>query len=130
MFVLVRSRSDAGSLAARLKDEVAALDANLPLDRVRTMAEVIWNARWNARLSYRLILTLTLIAAVLVPKEEKLLRTGMLVYAFAVVAETPEEVAAQLGARFDGAVSRLSFYAPYKSDPERWAGVLADLKRL
>jgi putative ABC transport system permease protein len=60
--LLVRSRGDAGSLAARLKDEVAALDANLPLDRVRTMAEVIWNARWNARLSYRLILTLTLIA--------------------------------------------------------------------
>jgi probable F420-dependent oxidoreductase len=50
--------------------------------------------------------------------------------AFAVIAEAPEDVAAQLGQRFDGAVSRLSFYAPYKSDPDRWAAVLADLKPL
>lgn len=46
---------------------------------------------------------------------------------FAVVAE-PEGVAAGLKARFGGVVDRCSFYAPYESDSERWAGVLASLK--
>jgi probable F420-dependent oxidoreductase len=47
--------------------------------------------------------------------------------AFAVVAE-PEGVAAELKRRYAGIVDRLSFYAPYKSDPDRWAAVVADLK--
>ncbi len=46
---------------------------------------------------------------------------------FAVVAE-PERVAEGLKARFGGIVDRCSFYAPYKSDPERWSAVIADLK--
>lgn len=47
--------------------------------------------------------------------------------AFAVVAE-PEGVAAELKRRYSGIVDRLSFYAPYKSDHDRWAAVVADLK--
>jgi probable F420-dependent oxidoreductase len=47
--------------------------------------------------------------------------------AFAVVAP-PEEVATELARRFGGVVDRLSFYAPYRSDPERWQAALATLK--
>jgi probable F420-dependent oxidoreductase len=46
---------------------------------------------------------------------------------FAVVGE-PEKVAAELKARYGGAVDRCSFYAPYESDPERWQQVIDDLK--
>jgi probable F420-dependent oxidoreductase len=46
---------------------------------------------------------------------------------FAVVAE-PEQLAPELHARYGDIVDRISFYAPYKSDPERWHGVLASLK--
>ncbi len=46
---------------------------------------------------------------------------------FAVVAE-PERVAEGLKRRFGGIVDRCSFYAPYKSDPDRWSAVIASLK--
>jgi probable F420-dependent oxidoreductase len=46
---------------------------------------------------------------------------------FAVVAE-PEGVGAELRRRYGGVVDRCSFYAPYRSDPERWARVVDDLK--
>jgi probable F420-dependent oxidoreductase len=47
--------------------------------------------------------------------------------AFAVVAE-PEGVGGELKRRYDGIVDRCSFYAPYRSDPERWSRVVEDLK--
>ena len=47
--------------------------------------------------------------------------------AFAVVAE-PEGVAAQLHQRFGDVVDRLSFYAPYQSDRDRWSKVIEDLR--
>ena len=34
----------------------------------------------------------------------------------------------ELSRRYGGVISRISFYAPYKSDPERWAHVLSDLR--
>ena len=46
-----------------------------------------------------------------------------------MVAE-PERLAPELQARFGDIVDRISFYAPYKSDPERWRQVLADLKQI
>ena len=46
---------------------------------------------------------------------------------FAVVGE-PEQVAPELKRRYGDVIDRISFYAPYKSDPERWGPVLADLK--
>ncbi len=46
---------------------------------------------------------------------------------FAVVGE-PETVAPELHRRYGDVIQRISFYAPYKTDPERWAKVLADLK--
>jgi probable F420-dependent oxidoreductase len=47
--------------------------------------------------------------------------------AFAVVAE-PEAVPARLSERYGDVVTRISFYAPYRSDPERWRRVLDGLK--
>ena len=46
---------------------------------------------------------------------------------FAVVAE-PEGVASELHRRYGDVIQRISFYAPYASNPDRWAQVLADLK--
>jgi probable F420-dependent oxidoreductase len=43
--------------------------------------------------------------------------------AFAVVGE-PEEIPKLLLARYGDVVDRLSFYAPYQSDPQRWSKVL------
>ena len=47
--------------------------------------------------------------------------------AFCVVAE-PEKVAGELKRRYDDVVDRVSFYAPYKSDAERWRPVFEELK--
>jgi probable F420-dependent oxidoreductase len=46
---------------------------------------------------------------------------------FAVVG-SPEEIAPELHRRYGDVISRISFYAPYRSDPERWAQVLNDIK--
>ena len=47
--------------------------------------------------------------------------------AFAVTGE-PEEIPAKLLERYGDVVDRVSFYAPYKSDPERWARVVEGFK--
>ncbi len=47
--------------------------------------------------------------------------------AFAVVG-SPEAIGPELQARYGDVIQRLSFYAPYKSDPKRWASVMANLK--
>jgi len=46
---------------------------------------------------------------------------------FAVVG-SPEQVAPELKRRYDDVIQRISFYAPYKSDPERWRRVISDLQ--
>jgi probable F420-dependent oxidoreductase len=46
---------------------------------------------------------------------------------FAIVAP-PEDVAAGLSERYGDVIQRVSFYAPYRSDPQRWQKVLADLR--
>jgi probable F420-dependent oxidoreductase len=46
---------------------------------------------------------------------------------FAVVGP-PERIAPELHRRYGDVIQRISFYAPYKTDPDRWAQVLADLK--
>ena len=65
-------------------------------------------------------------------KEGKWVEMGNLVDdeilgAFAVVGE-PEQIAEELKQRFGDIVQRLSFYAPYRSDAERWRKVFEDLK--
>jgi probable F420-dependent oxidoreductase len=46
---------------------------------------------------------------------------------FAVTGE-PEEIPAKLLERYGDIVDRISFYAPYKSDPERWSRVVEGFK--
>jgi probable F420-dependent oxidoreductase len=46
---------------------------------------------------------------------------------FAVVG-APEDIGRELHHRYGDVIDRLSFYAPYRSDPARWAQVLADIK--
>ena len=47
---------------------------------------------------------------------------------FAVVGE-PEEVPALLLGRYGDLLDRISFYAPYQSDPERWTAVFETLRK-
>lgn len=46
---------------------------------------------------------------------------------FAVVGE-PESIAPELHKRYGDVIQRISFYAPYKSDPTRWSKVLSALQ--
>ncbi len=46
---------------------------------------------------------------------------------FAVVAE-PEQVAPELLKRYGDCITRISFYAPYKADPDRWTAVMKALQ--
>ena len=46
---------------------------------------------------------------------------------FAVTGE-PEEIPAKMLDRYGDVVDRISFYAPYKSDRERWARVVEGFK--
>ncbi len=54
--------------------------------------------------------------------------TPDMLHTFAVVSEQPEDVADELAKRYSGIVDRCSFYAPYKTDPDRWRSVVASLK--
>ena len=45
---------------------------------------------------------------------------------FAVVG-SPEAIAPELSQRYGDVIQRISFYAPYASDPDRWAAVMAAL---
>jgi probable F420-dependent oxidoreductase len=49
--------------------------------------------------------------------------------AFAIVAE-PEQVAPALAERFGDVVTRISLALPYRSDEQRWSGVIAAIKSL
>ena len=53
--------------------------------------------------------------------------TDEILNTFAVVGE-PETISPELHRRYGDVIQRISFYAPYKSDPERWATVLEALK--
>lgn len=59
-------------------------------------------------------------------KEMGELITDEILHTFAVVAE-PEKIAAGLEERYGDVVQRISFYAPYASDPDRWRAVMEQL---
>jgi probable F420-dependent oxidoreductase len=59
-------------------------------------------------------------------KEMGELITDDILETFAVVGE-PEQIAAGLQERYGDVVSRISFYAPYASDPDRWKAVMDQL---
>jgi probable F420-dependent oxidoreductase len=62
-------------------------------------------------------------------KEMGELITDDILETFAVIAE-PEKLAQGLHVRYGDVVSRISFYAPYASDPERWRAVMDDLHKI
>lgn len=62
-------------------------------------------------------------------KEMGELITDDILDAFAVVGE-PEQLADGLNERYGDVVSRISFYAPYASDPERWRAVMDQLHKV
>ena len=53
--------------------------------------------------------------------------TDEILNTFAVVGE-PEQIGPELTKRYGDVIERISFYAPYKSDSERWSRVLANLR--
>lgn len=55
--------------------------------------------------------------------------TDEILETFAVVGP-PESVAPELGRRYGDVIDRISFYAPYQSDPDRWTPVMEALKAL
>jgi hypothetical protein len=54
--------------------------------------------------------------------------TDEILNTFAVVGE-PSQVAPELSRRYSDVISRISFYAPYKADPETWMPVIDALKK-
>jgi probable F420-dependent oxidoreductase len=54
--------------------------------------------------------------------------TDEILNTFAVVGE-PEKIAPELTTRYGDVISRISFYAPYKADPERWLPIIDALKK-
>jgi ABC-type antimicrobial peptide transport system permease subunit len=62
---MVRAAGRVDRLASRLKEEVRALDAYLPVYRLQTLAAAIDAAEWNGRVAARLILVLTVVAVAL-----------------------------------------------------------------
>ena len=54
--------------------------------------------------------------------------TDEILNTFAVVGE-PETIAPELHKRYGDVINRISFYAPYKSDPERWQPVIEAIKK-
>lgn len=54
--------------------------------------------------------------------------TDDMLHTFAVVGE-PTKLASELLARYGDVVDRISFYAPYKSEPDTWLPVIDALKR-
>jgi putative ABC transport system permease protein len=53
------------AVAALLRDEVRAMDANLPLYRMQTLAAAMRDGQWNGRLAARLVIVLTLLSVAL-----------------------------------------------------------------
>ncbi len=54
--------------------------------------------------------------------------TEDMLHAFAVVAR-PEDVADEVVRRYDDKVDRVSFSAPYDSEPQMWSGIVQDVGR-
>jgi putative ABC transport system permease protein len=63
--MVVRTSTDAPAAVARLRNEVAGLDANLPLYRVMSLEQAVQNALWNVRLSDTIIRSIAVVALVL-----------------------------------------------------------------
>jgi putative ABC transport system permease protein len=63
--IIVRGTAGTASVVAAIRQQVQALDPDLPVFRARTLPQVRHDADWNGRVSNRLFLFLTLIAVAL-----------------------------------------------------------------
>jgi putative ABC transport system permease protein len=63
--LIVRTRTAPGALSTRVREEVSALDPDLPLDRVLTLDEAINALRWNYRISNGMVMVIAGIALAL-----------------------------------------------------------------
>jgi putative ABC transport system permease protein len=63
--VIVRGRSEPAPIAPLVREEVRALDPDLPLYRVMTLEQAVIEAQWNGRTSNFLIIVITCIAVCL-----------------------------------------------------------------
>jgi predicted permease len=87
--LLVRTATeDAAAPIARLRSEVAEIDANLPLYRVMSFEQAVRNAVWNGRLSNTIIRSIAVIALLLA-----------IVGLYAVTGHTVERWTRELGLR-------------------------------
>ncbi len=48
----------------------------------------------------------------------------------AATATRQQQIAPELGRRYGDVIDRVTFYAPYRTDPDRWQSVMNDLKAL
>jgi putative ABC transport system permease protein len=86
--MVVRTTTDAAATVARLRDEVARLDANLPLYRVMSFEQSVQNAVWNGRLSDVIIRSIAIVAFLLA-----------LIGLYAVTGHSVERCTRELGLR-------------------------------
>jgi putative ABC transport system permease protein len=63
--LIVRGPSEAGAVASMLREELRALDPDLPLYRVMTMEQVVSESRWNPRVALTLLTVIAWIALAL-----------------------------------------------------------------
>jgi len=63
--LIVRAVSDPNAITSLLREEVRALDPDLPVYRIRTMEQVVSESRWNNRVSQGLITVIGFIGLVL-----------------------------------------------------------------
>lgn len=63
--LMVRSQLGPDAVAALLRDAAHTLDGTVPLYRIQTLAQAVYDAGWNPRVSARLATTLTLLCLLL-----------------------------------------------------------------
>jgi predicted permease len=63
--LIVRARSDAAAMTALLRQEIAAMDPDVPVTNIRTMDEILARNRWPQRVFGTMFLVFAVIAIVL-----------------------------------------------------------------
>jgi putative ABC transport system permease protein len=86
--IVVRTNVDPSAAISLLRNEVAAIDPNLPLYRVMSFEQAVKNSLWNSRLSDTLVRSIALVALILA-----------VIGLYAVTGHTVEQWTRELGLR-------------------------------